>query len=170
MERRQGSRQKRRVICEIEAEGRRHRGIVLDVSPRGLFVQTDATPGPGTPVRLTLRDGDGDALELDAQVARKRLVPRRLASVATGGIGLRIASAPEEYFRLLSGEMSASRETRRAQEEPSRPEATFRVRVKQVAGPRSRSLLVNASGEDAARRQALAELGEGWSVLEVSPA
>jgi hypothetical protein len=44
---------------------------------------------------------------------------------------------------------------------------SYRVRVKQIQGPRSRSVDVTAGSEDEAREQALAELGEGWQVLVV---
>ena len=176
MERRQGARQKRRVTCEIEFEASRGRGIVLDVSPRGLFIQTDASPAPGTQVRLSLRGSDGEAVVLDAEVARKRLVPRQLASVATGGIGLRIAHAPEAYYRLLAGEgLSAPRapgpppRERASRPEPE-PDDVFRVRAQQQQGPRSRSLLVAAGSEEEARARVLEDLGSGWQILAVEPA
>ena len=41
---------------------------MLDLSPRGLFVQTDATPGPGTRLRITLRKGRDTPIEMDARV------------------------------------------------------------------------------------------------------
>jgi len=165
------------VTCEIESDGSRHTGIVLDVSPRGLFVQTDATPPLDGTVRLRLRL-DGEALDLEARVARKRVVPRQLASVTAGGLGFRIDSAPEEYFRLFSGLMSTPGESGRPPSPaapsvgppPADDEPVFRVRVKQMHGPRSRSLLVAAATEVEARGRATADLGEGWSVLEVAPA
>jgi hypothetical protein len=39
------------------------------------------------------------------------------------------------------------------------------VRVSQVSGSRSRSLLVNAASEEEARREALDASGEGWKIL-----
>jgi hypothetical protein len=52
---------------------------------------------------------------------------------------------------------------------PSRPPAPkrerFRVRVSQIGGSRSRSLEVEATSEDEARREATAACGEGWKIL-----
>jgi hypothetical protein len=170
LERRKGERLRRRVTCEIESAGSRHRGIVLDVSPRGLFVQTDATPPLDGTVRLRLRV-DGEVLDLEARVARKRVVPRQLASVTAGGLGFRIDSAPEQYFRLFGNQLRPTVAAEPAVEPPpADDDCVFRVRVKQVRGPRSRSLLVAAPTEAEARGRATADLGEGWSVLEVAPA
>lgn len=171
MERRRGPRQKRRVTCEIETEAGRHRGIVLDVAPRGLFVQTDATLDLGARAQLCLRV-DGEEIGLETRVARKRVVPRQLASVASGGLGLRIEGAPESYFRLLGSDFRAEAPASEpiVPPAPSPSSPVFRVRVKQTHGPRSRSLLVNAATEERAREEATEDLGEGWSVLEVAPA
>ena len=174
MEKRGGDRRKRRVTCEIEGRAGRTRGIVLDLSPRGLFVQTDTGPALGEPVRVHLRGPGDQALVIDAEVARKRVVPRRLSSVATGGLGLRIRQAPEEFFSLLSTDPPrATPATAPATGGPPvtpPAEVLFRVRVQQCGGPRSRNLLVSAAGEQAARERAMEDLGEEWKVLEVVPA
>jgi Tfp pilus assembly protein PilZ len=86
--------------CELNADGKRYSGLVVDVSSGGLFVQTRANLAPGTPVALTLRDGRHE-LPLQAAVARKRVVPARLACVTHGGVGLRVVGTPESYARIL---------------------------------------------------------------------
>jgi hypothetical protein len=41
----------------------------------------------------------------------------------------------------------------------------FRVRVKQISGPRTRTIEVEGEDQPAADQKALEELGEGWKVL-----
>jgi hypothetical protein len=171
MERRGVERLKQRLTCELVMGDRRHPGIVLDVSPTGLFVQTSASPPPGERVRLKLRRSGGAEIEVEASVARRYVVPRRLVSVARGGVGLRIESAFDEYLQLV-------RSALRTEEEPP-PEATasaspqssegsaYRVRAKQTSGPRSRSLQVTAASEEEAKQMASAKLDEGWEILTV---
>lgn len=102
MERRRADRVKTRVPCELHIAGRRHSGIVLNVSPVGLFAQTVAQPalGTGVDVRLRLRE-QNDGLALRATVASKRVVPSRLVPLAQGGLGLSIEYAPEAYYEYL---------------------------------------------------------------------
>ena len=47
-------RRKRRLPCEVRAGGQQWSGMVLDVSPSGLFVQTGAKVGPGDSLELDL--------------------------------------------------------------------------------------------------------------------
>ena len=82
MERRKVERLKQRLTCELVMGDRRHPGIVLDVSPTGLFVQTSASPPPGERVRVKLRCPGRAEVEVVASVARRYVVPRRLVSVA----------------------------------------------------------------------------------------
>jgi hypothetical protein len=160
------SRVKKRLPCELEVDGVTHTGLVLDVSARGLFVQTAATPGPGTSLTVRLHPPGGRAIVVQGRVARRRMVPRRLASLASGGIGLRVESAPEEFFQLLAGARPAPAPAA-AEPEPGR---RFRVRVQQTSGPRSRTLVLAARDAADACARAVTEIGEGWSVLEVAPA
>ena len=99
MDRRHEPRLKKRIACALWIKGVRQHGIVLDVSSRGLFVQTSAKPAPGESVRIELTlPGEPRATTLMATVARVRMVPPALLSVAQGGIGLTLLSPPEEYF------------------------------------------------------------------------
>ena len=52
--RRRYERVKRRFPCEFLIEGQRYRGIVVEVSRGGLFVQTDASTAPGKEIELHL--------------------------------------------------------------------------------------------------------------------
>jgi hypothetical protein len=102
MEKRRERRMKKRIACALYIKGVRQHGIVLDVSSRGLFVQTGAKPAPGEKVRIELTlPGAKKVTSLDATVARLRMVPAPLLSVAQGGIGLVLHSPPEVYYAFV---------------------------------------------------------------------
>lgn len=180
---------RRRMACELKAEGRQQRAIVIDLSRTGLFVQTSARLSPGTQVELWLQfEDEREPLLLRAAVARQKAVPSNLTSVAQGGIGLRIVDAPRAYYELV-GETAApvppvaaagpkapppasaqppaapagGPEASPAAPLPSLPR--FRVRVKQSDGPRSRILDIVAETAERASAAALAQVGPGWEAL-----
>jgi len=101
MERRNEQRIRRRLSCELFADGHRYQGIVVDLSASGLFLQTDAALGPGTRVDVLLKGSRFPEVIVRAVVARRRLTPTLLASVIHRGVGLRIVEAPEAYFAAL---------------------------------------------------------------------
>jgi len=93
----------RRMPCNLTVTGRRHSGVVLNVSPRGLFIQTNAKIAPGEAVEISLRAPTHlQAIEVSATVVWQRLVPAPLVSVAHGGCGLRIQHAAESFYEYLS--------------------------------------------------------------------
>jgi hypothetical protein len=190
-ENRVAKRIRRRMACELRAEGRRQRAIVLDFSRTGLFVQTSARLSPGAQVELWLQFEDQrEPILLRAVVARQKAVPSNLTSVAQGGIGLRIVDAPRAYYELCGEAGDAAptlppvRAGGGAADPPGRAPATpasaaakpappapppalprFRVRVKQKDGPRSRILDIVAETAERARAAALAQVGAGWEAL-----
>ncbi len=190
MAKQRAQRIKRRVTCELALGGRAYRGIVLDLSETGVFVQTEATPGPRESVRIKFHAPDGSEFEVDASVARRQVAPPQLSTVVRGGLGLRVEHPPEAYFRLIGfAAAEAARKERRAAAPGTRrpsapataaaapaapppppPEHAFRVRVKQSDGPRSRSFTVRAPTKDEARKRAQAELGRGWEILSIEAA
>jgi hypothetical protein len=194
MNRRGLPRTKMRIACTLHLEESRHSGMVLDVSASGLFVQTNASPAPGTPLHLELRvPGLSEPIEMQATVARKRIVPPRLRTLLKGGIGIQLENPPEEYFALVAklqapeAAGSKSSEEAKPSEKPSdashnkpaertekRPRAkpkltSFRVKLGQVGGDGSRNLVIRASDEDEARRRAILDVGDGWKVLSCEP-
>ena len=99
MNKRREPRLKKRLACALWIKGVRQHGIVLDVSSKGLFVQTSAKPSPGEAVRIEMvLPGQSKPTTLTASVARVRTVPPALLAVAQGGIGLKLDNPPEEYF------------------------------------------------------------------------
>jgi hypothetical protein len=187
MGKRRAERIKRRVTCELLLDGRGYRGIVLDLSATGVFVQTEATPAPGARLRLRFHTPDRREFEVEASVARRQVVPPQLASVVRGGLGLRVERPPEAYFQLIGVEgvteerAQSGMATQIVQNQPAAKAAAvqapkpapapalpeYRLRVKQTDGPRSRTLKLGATSPDDARKRALAELGRGWEVLSV---
>jgi hypothetical protein len=190
--------------CRVLAEGRQHNGIVLDFSASGLFIQTSARLSPGARVEIDLGLPDGTA-HLQIEVVRRKQVPPQLLTVAHGGLGVRILTAPEAYYRFLQEVQErdrleqaatgsapqgspadrrtgspADRKTTPAAAPPAKPASKpadpppnsprFRVRVSQISGARSRIVAVSARSAEEASRAALAELGDGWKVLQVEPA
>jgi hypothetical protein len=173
-------RKKRRMPCNVTFEGQQHNALVLDVSPAGLFIQTSVKAKPGDRLDLQLSiPGETQKLSLHVEVVRKVVVPARLLAVAHGGVGVRILNAPEAYYNFMEalriGADSIESKSESAGQKAStggataaeQPQRNYRVHVKQTQGPRSRILDVVAGCEEDARSQALAELGEGWGVLQV---
>ncbi len=92
---------KRRLNCDINVNGIRHVGVVQNLSPGGFFIQTAAPAAVGSIVSVVLCRPTGPGVELEARVANRRDVPRRLTTLARGGIGCSVDAPPEAYFELL---------------------------------------------------------------------
>jgi len=159
------NRKKRRIPCQLWVGEREHSAMILDLSPSGLFVQTHAKTQRGERLRLQFSHEDA-LLELKVEVVRIKQVPQNLIAAAKGGIGVRIVSAPEEYFNLLAG-LGITERAKPTFELEREPGPRFRVHVAQIGGPRSRRVEFGAPDEDTARLRALEELGDGWKVLRV---
>jgi hypothetical protein len=104
MAKKRAERIRRRVTCELLLEGRSYRGIVLDLSETGVFVQTEATPQPGARLVLRFHAPGGVEIEVAASVARRKVAPRELAGVVRGGLGLRVEKPPAAYFELIGSD------------------------------------------------------------------
>jgi len=106
MNKRRAPRIKKRLTCTLHYQGKRHSGLVLDVSANGLFVQTSAAPDPGDLLRIELSlPGRSELLQLEGKAARRRVVPVRLRAVAQGGIGVALVNAPEPFFEFVAEAM-----------------------------------------------------------------
>jgi len=188
-------RKRRQMPCTLRVEGKHHGGLILDVSPGGLFIQSSAKIKPGDQLEIqTTLPGVEGRVKMQVEVVRKVIAPAHLIKVARGGVGVRILSAPESYYQFMEtlgisadpgkgANPRAKRPSADAQAEPAppvvespppareapppAPQLRFRVRIKQARGPRSRTLEVAAGSEDEAQRRALAEVGDGWLVLGV---
>ena len=115
-EKRVSPRRKKRLACRMMIRGGSYSGVVLDISPTGMFVQTTAKPNPldYIEVHLTL-PGETEPLVMQAKVARKKVVPTQLMAVAHGGIGLQLISPPQAYREFAVGAgLAAPSDPRRA--------------------------------------------------------
>ncbi len=172
MRRRSSNRVKRRLTVGLRAGAQQHHGIVLDVSPSGLFVATTAPIQPGTElvVEFPARDG-GTPFEVSARVARRRRVPQNLQSYEAPGLGLQVIDPPPEFTRLAAGGKLAEGTV---ESEEEMPPATalpcYRLRLRQTGSPRSRTLRIEAADEEAARAKAALELARGWEIVEIQRA
>ena len=193
---RRHARVKKRVSCALTSGGRRYTGVVLDVSPQGVFVQTSAKLEPGAIVELEMGIGTNQTVQMQAQVARAKLVPPELRSIAKGGLGLRIDLPPPEFYEFFAnltrtdlpgGEAQKAKTPAAPAAQAKKKKATrkrklpprmappaaklgHRVRLSQVGGSRTRSVTVECSTVSDAERLAIRTVGNGWKVLKVDPA
>jgi Tfp pilus assembly protein PilZ len=154
----------KRVPCDVRIDGRSYKGLTLNVSQGGLFVQTTAEAAHGSLIELELSPaGDNDAIPVRATVVWKRVVPHQLRAAARGGLGVQIDTADESYYHLLANWMRVG--------VPATPTATplplFRVRLAQTPGPRSLALQIRAGSANEAGEEALKKIGEGWRIIGV---
>ena len=198
--RRTEARIRKRLPCEFVDGDTRVQGVVLDVSLRGLFVQTHKPVQLGVELAILFTPpGLDKTIEVHGRIVRSLRVPRHLASVASGGVGVRIHMAPPEYYDYVASLTSHETEPAKpntagakaaASVEPEKPKAapkpkkrklpprmpkpepktSYRVQAKQAGGPRTRSLTVSATSREHAASQVLAELGNSWKVVDVEGA
>jgi hypothetical protein len=80
-----------------------HHAVVLDLSAQGLFLGMAADARKEIErCQLTLQPERGEQIELVVDIVRQLLVPLPLLTMARGGVGVRIVSAPDAYYDLLS--------------------------------------------------------------------
>jgi hypothetical protein len=88
--------------CTLTLDGRHHGGLILDVSPGGLYIQSSAKikPGDQFEIQMTIPGVEGRH-RLQVEVVRKVVVPALLLKIARGGVGVRIINAPEAYYQFM---------------------------------------------------------------------
>jgi len=173
---------RKRLHCTLSMEARQHNGLVLNLSERGLFVQTSLPAEPGTLLALDVRDPvRGEPIPLQAAVVWRRRVSPRMTGVNQSGMGLRLIDRPPAWQAMMSSLLSESagpgtppvaRTVATAVDPAPRSEAApteplFVVRLVHEGGPRTRRMLVRGECERSAGEAALREAGEGWTLLEV---
>jgi len=171
----------KRVPCAVHVGQRRFSGVVLNVSQGGLFVQTSADASQGANIDLALSIPEHrDLVPLCASVVWKRVVPHQLRSVAQGGFGVRITQAGETYYQLLAAWMrvevpasrapapsgGASREAA-PRLRPDTQTSTYRLRLRQTSGPRSKTFSIEAVSAEEAGAEALRRTGAGWQIIDI---
>jgi hypothetical protein len=164
VEKRRKPRQQRRLSCELWIAGKRHTGIVRDVSELGIYVQTRVRAVAGDELELVFpADGPRPELRVSARVARQDRLSAHFATSGAGGLGLEVAHAPHGLAPLLE-EAGFATAPGSAGDTALRP---YRVKLVALAGGRTQTIRVNAPGKDGARSRALARAGKGWKVGEI---
>jgi hypothetical protein len=97
VEKRTARRRKADMEVEFTQDGAPVRGVIGDLSPRGMFVRSSRIPGTGPNLRLTVNLPNGRKLVLTGKVVRTV----GGASSKASGFGLRIAGDSPEYDELL---------------------------------------------------------------------
>jgi hypothetical protein len=161
---------------------RREDATVLDVSLSGLSLQTALPLAQGDQVDVEIADG---RVRVRALAWNARRVRRGQETLNV--VGMMLSEVGPDYEALVmrtagsrspgTGKAGAAATVgapagRRAPPTLAVPGRLpwWRLRVKQKSGPRMQMVtLAAASAEDAAA-QSLAEMGEGWEVVEVRPA
>ena len=156
----------KRLSCELWLDGRRHTGIVRDVSELGLFVQTRAKAATGSELELAFPAEGGRAeLRVVARVARRDILSAHFAVAGAGGLGLEVLESVTGLAPLLHGAGFGAMEP--APVGDANTMRPFRVRVKQLQGQRIQTIAVRAPSVHSARARALHRAGPGWKVSEV---
>ena len=140
---------RRRVACEFTVARSPGRGLILNLSRSGLFLQTSVPGQGGDEVRVHLAtDPRRDLISLDTRVVWKRVASAALRSVIPGGMGLRIEAAPESWYEFLSDAFGA--------DAAATALPRFRVRIKRSGGPRSRTVVLRCASVLVERGKTLA--------------
>ena len=161
--------------CALLFAGSRHGGTVVDLSATGLYVATQAAPDIGSAVTLLVTPPDAErAVRVLVRVARRENPADRASGDDSGGVGIDIEDAPENYYGLLAELMGQGRNDRAApshgfSDSPSAvaPEAMprFRVRiVRAVQGWQTRTVILSATSEGEACHAAIKAAGLGWRI------
>ena len=108
LERREHERTPREMRCELFVAGRWYAGLARNLSLRGLFVTTAAKVPRDTLVRVRLHPPGGSPIDLLANAPHQRVVPHSLDAIDSGGVGLNVRSAREDYFRFVNAEIEAA--------------------------------------------------------------
>src|SRR5262245_5860843 len=102
VDKRRTPRQQRRLSCELWIAGKRHSGIVKDVSEFGLYIQTRARAVPGDGIELVFpADKERAELRVNARVARLDRISAHFATSNAGGLGLALIRPPRALAPLL---------------------------------------------------------------------
>jgi hypothetical protein len=186
-------RKKKRISCEILSNSSRYTGIVIDISATGLFVQTNVKPAPGALVEIgLLLPGVEVPLTMEARVARKRVVPAELLTLAHGGVGLALVQPKEAYLdfvatispehaeavasvRAKAGGVGRGSETgkgtlSRSGVNGSSAAKRFRIHAVETVSGKRNSFLVSCATEQEASDQVSKQLGDEWQVLFIERA
>ncbi len=175
---------RRRFPCTVNLASGYHTGLILNLSRRGMFVQTNLPARPGTLVDVNFHaPGRDDDIELQAAVVWRKRVSQRTLGVTRSGMGIKILGKPTGYQEILHSFIAPEkRQTQpdaaaphpteghrvKSDASPRRPTQRYVIRLARAGGPRSRQVVIECESEEQARAQALGQSGEGWTILELT--
>lgn len=158
--------------CELHKASRSYPAILLDVSRSGLSVQVDRDLAQGDEVEISVERG----IQIRAIAWRAR--PSRSGFV----VGMMLSDVTPAYQEFIekrearNGPPKAHTPASSSPPEPASPaagraasECWWRLRVKEIDGPRTRTVMLSAATRTSALEKATAELGPGWEVIEAQP-
>jgi PilZ domain len=165
VDKRRKPRQQRRQSCELWIAGKRHTGIVRDVSELGLYVQTRVRAATGDKIELVFpAERERAELRVTARVARLDRLTAHFATSGAGGLGLEVDNPPPTLAPLL-GAAGFTVGSPATVGDPSM--RSYHVKLVALTGGGTQTLRVNAPGKEGARSRALARAGKGWKIGEV---
>jgi hypothetical protein len=166
VDKRRKPRQQRRLSCELHIAGKRHTGIVRDVSELGLYVQTRIKAAAGEPIELVFpAAGAQPEVRVQTRVVRHDRLSAHFATSGAGGLGLELIEESGALTPLLASAGFANGAPAPSGEAVAlKP---FRVKLVAIRGGGAQTVRVNAPGKEGARSRALARVGKGWKVSEV---
>lgn len=172
------------MACEAKlGDGVSLKGNVRDVSEAGLAIVTSEPrrrplPEQGEPVHVRLDPPGRPSTELEALIWHVHRVRKTSSGDVGVMLGLVLAGPCDGFFELLRELGSASTRGLGSRTGPTSAElasspppptpllSRYSVRVKQDGGPKSHRIVVAGASLEAAKENALAELGAGWTILE----
>lgn len=166
------TRVKKRIHCTLEHESRHGSGLILNLSPSGIFVQTTQPAEPGTRVAIDFIDPEHSRpIELETAVVWRRRISPHMTGLNQSGMGLRLIDAPPEYRALVAKSAQPPLIDKAPREERPTgvgPLYDYVVRLGRSGGPRTRHIKICAPDMCTARSEALQRAGKDWDVVEIS--
>jgi Tfp pilus assembly protein PilZ len=95
-------RKKMRMAVRFGEQRPERLGFIVDVSPSGLYIETNRVLPIGSPISLDVELRNGSHLALRGRVMRSKPVPATLAQVMRGGMGVRLDSPPPDWIDAIA--------------------------------------------------------------------
>jgi hypothetical protein len=175
MERRSAPRDRQRLTCEIVHAGHTLRGVLINASARGAFVQVESHLPVGDEVVVRFADASLAPQLARARIARRRVAPGAVASMFRSGVGLEWIEAPEFLSADWAERLEVVIESAGKQGETAAaaiacdPSADHFAPPEPAAAETARESPAHAALPAARGEIALAELAPREEVIELAP-
>lgn len=97
------TRKNKALFCQLVCEDRRHPGVVLNLSPSGLFVRTATALPSCDEVEVILRAVGGQSWTLRAEIVRRPQDGSQGGRMLKRGLGLRLIDPPDGFAEFVEG-------------------------------------------------------------------